>query len=346
MTSPEGRKMDPWAVLSPLLAVLAALATGAFLMLAIRADPLLAYKFLFLGAFGNVNGVAEVFVKATPLLLAGLGVAVAFRCGIWNIGAEGQLYVGAVAAAGVGIFLQGPPAYATLPLVILSGFAAGAAYGAIPGLLKVRFGANEIIVTIMLNYVAVFLTGYLVNGPWLEPGGFVPKSADITRASRLPVLIAGTRLHAGALVALAAAAALSLFLYRTIWGYRLRAVGANPEAARFSGIRVNRQVVMSMVLGGALAGLAGAGEVAGVHYHLVDDLSPGYGYTAIVVALLGKLHPLGLIVAAFFFAALQVGSESMQRSTGMHMAAIFIIEGLIVLFLLGTRLLLPSKARS
>ncbi|MFQ5912141.1 MAG: ABC transporter permease [Nitrospinota bacterium] len=346
MTPPKERKVNLWGILSPLLAILAALATGGLLMLAIRADPFLAYKFLFLGAFGDVNGVAEVFVKATPLILAALGVAVAFRCGIWNIGAEGQLYLGAIGAAGVGIFLKSPPAYVMLPLVALSGFAAGAAYGAIPGLLKVRFGANEIIVTIMLNYVAIFLTSFLVNGPWLEPGGFVPKSADITQASRFPLLLPGTRLHAGALVAVAAAVCLYLFLHRTIWGYRLRAVGASPEAARFSGIRVNRQIVMSMVLGGAMAGLAGAGEVAGVHYHLVDDLSPGYGYTAIVVALLGKLHPLGLIIAAFFFAALQVGSESMQRSTGMHMATIFIIEGLIVLFLLGTQMLLPSKARS
>jgi simple sugar transport system permease protein len=302
-------------------------------------NPFQAYRYLLFSAFADRNSLAEIVVKMAPLMLAGLGVAIAFHCGVWNIGAEGQLYVGALVATGIGISWTGLPPYLLLPLIILSSAIGGGLYGAFPGWLKVRLGANEIIVTIMLNYVAIYGANFLIHNPWREPSGRVPKSADIVEAARLPLLLEGTRMHAGILLALLCMVLVFILIRKTVLGYRLRAVGRNPDAAHYGGIPVRRTVVLGMALSGALAGLAGMGEVTGIHHNMVDDFSPGYGFTAIVIALLGKLHPVGVALSSLLFAALQVGAESMQRAFRIATSLVWILQGLVVLFALGGRLL-------
>ena len=321
----------------PLVAILAALAVGAALLLSLRVNPLVAYGHMVLGAFGTLNGLTETLVKTTPLLLAGLAVALAFNCGLWNIGAEGQLYVGALATVGVGINQLHLPSLVLLPLAILLGFLAAGLWGAIVGLLRVHLQANEVIVTIMMNYIAILGASYMVNGPWAM--GRFPMTKKIEASAELPILFPGTRLHMGFLIALVAAFLVYLLIFRTRLGFEMRAMGHNPDAALYAGMRVNRNVVLAMGIGGGFAGLAGVGEVAGLHHAMMEGISPGYGYTAIVVALLGKLHPLWMILSAFLFSALYVGADSMQRAVGIPTAMVWLIQGLLVLFLLGSRFL-------
>ncbi|MFQ5914427.1 MAG: ABC transporter permease [Nitrospinota bacterium] len=321
----------------PFGAILAALAVGAVLLLSLRVNPLVAYGQMVLGALGSLSGLTETLVKTTPLLLAGLSVALAFNCGLWNIGAEGQLYVGALATVGIGINQLHLPSLILLPLAIILGFFIAGLWGAIAGLLKVRLQANEVIVTIMMNYIAILGASYLVNGPWAT--GIYPITKSIEASARLPVLLPGTRLHAGFLIALAAAILLYLLIFRTRVGYEIRAMGHNLDAARYAGMRVNRNVVTAMGISGGLAGLAGVGEVAGIHHAMMENISPGYGYTAILVALLGKLHPLWIILSSFLFSALYVGADAMQRAVGIPTAMVWVIQGLLVLFILGSRLL-------
>ncbi len=327
------------ALLLPVAAVVAAFVVTGLLMAVTGVNPIRAYTYLFLHSFTDRNSLAEIVVRTGPLLLTGLAVAVAFQCGMWNIGAEGQLYVGAIATTGIGITFIHLPSVILLPLIVLVSMGAGGLYGALPAWLKVRFGANEIIVTIMLNYVAMLGASYLLSNPWKEPSGLVPRSANIVEAAQLPRMVSGTRIHAGILLALAAAAIMYVLLQKTVLGYRLRAVGRNPKAAHYGGIRVGRTLIGGMFISGGLAGLAGLGEIAGIHYHLLDDFSPGYGFTGIIVALLGNLHPIGVTVAAVLFAALQVGAESMQRTFRIATSLVWILQGLVVLFALGSRFL-------
>lgn len=315
-------------------ATLAALAIGALLVLLAGANPLTGYLALVMGAFGSVNSVAEVVVKTTPLLLAGLGIALAFRAGYWNIGAEGQLYMGALAATWVGLNAGAWPAAVALPAAVAAGFAGGALWGLVPGLLRARLGVSEIINTIMFNYIAIYLVSWLVTGPLKEEGGFLPQTDLIADPAVLPRLLPPTRLHAGVLLAVAAAAALYWLMVRSTLGFRVRVVGGNPEAARYAGISVNGTWVLVAAVSGGLAGLAGMSEISGVHQRLLEDVSAGYGYTAIVVALLGWLHPLGVVVAAVLFAALRVGADAMQRALGIPVALVYIIQALVVLFVL------------
>ncbi len=326
-------------LLLPAASVLAAFVVAGVLMALTGVNPIRAYAYLFLHSLADRNSLAEIAVRASPLLLTGLGVAVAFQCGMWNIGAEGQLYVGAIVTTGIGITFIDLSPILLLPVIILASMAAGGLYGALPAWLKVRFGANEIIVTIMLNYVAILGSSYLLSNPWKEPSGLVPRSANIVEAAQLPRLVAGTRIHAGILLALAAAAILYVLLRKSVLGYRLRAVGRNPQAAHYGGIRVGRTLITGMVISGGLAGLAGMGEISGIHHHLLDNFSPGYGFTGIIVALLGNLHPVGVAVAAVLFAALQVGAESMQRTFRIATSLVWILQGLVVIFALGSRFL-------
>ncbi|MFQ5915807.1 MAG: ABC transporter permease [Nitrospinota bacterium] len=241
--------------LIPFGALLAALAVGAVLLILLRVNPLVAYAHMVLGAVGNLDGLAETLVKTTPLLLAGLSVALAFKCGVWNIGAEGQLYVGALAAVGIGINqLHLPPPF-LLPLAILMGFLCAALWGLITGFLKVYLQANEVIVTIMLNYIAILGASYLVNGPWAM--GTVPITKRIESSAELPLLVPGTRLHAGFLIAVVASLLVYVIIFKTRLGYEMRAMGHNPDAALYAGMRVNRIAVIALGLGGGLAGLAG-----------------------------------------------------------------------------------------
>jgi simple sugar transport system permease protein len=326
-----------WTAVALALAVLAlslALLAGVLHLAGYDAGRALAA--LWRGSFGSTNAFASAtLVRATPLLLAGLGVALAFRAGIWNIGAEGQLLAGAVAATGLSILLSDVPQLLLVPAVLLAGALAGTFWASIAELLRRHRGVLEVISTIMLNFVALHLVGVLVHGPLQEPLGIYPQSAPIAEAARLPRIVPGTRLHAGFAIALLVAPMLWWWLRSTAAGFRLRAVGANPDAARTAGrIDAARVAGMAFLAGGGLAGLAGAVEVSGVTFALYESLSPGYGYTAIVVALLGRLDPLAIIPSAILFGALESGALAMQREAGIPSVVVTAIEAVLVLTVL------------
>jgi simple sugar transport system permease protein len=293
-----------------------------------------AYGALFSGALGSASAVSETIVAATPLILAGLGVALGFRAGLFNIGAEGQVIAGGLAAGFVGFWLHGLPVVVHLPLAVLVGLAAGAAWGFIPGILKARTGAHEVITTIMLNYVAAYLALYLLStSVFRRPGRTDPISEPVEVSARLPHLAGQSlRLHAGILVALLGAVAVAWLLGRSTWGFELRVAGANPSAAQTAGISVARATVLAMVLSGGLAGLAGANQVLGVQYTLAPGFSGGIGFEAITVALLGRANPFGVVVAALLFGALRAGGLQMQAVTGTPIDIVLVIQSLIVIF--------------
>jgi simple sugar transport system permease protein len=317
--------------------ILLAAALCGVVLAATGVNPLSAYMEILKGAFGSANAMAECLVYATPITLTALSVILCFRCGLWNIGADGQLYMGAIAAVGVGFNTLGLPNLFVLPAMILAGFAAGAAYAAIPALLRLRFGASEVIVTIMINFLATTFAIYLISGPWAS--GITPATPPIVGAGFLPIIIPGTRLSANLLIALLSAVILSLVLSSTVFGYRVRTIGQNVDAARCAGIRVGRIMFTSFAAAGGLAGLAGFGEVAGIYHNLPAGLSPGFGYTGIVVALLAKLNPMRALIVAVLLGALNVGADSMQRSLGVPVSIVAIMEGLLILLILAARLI-------
>ena len=302
-------------------------------------DALRALVAFWSGSFGSGYAFASAtLVRAIPLILAGLAVALAFRGGVLNIGAEGQLLVGAAAASAVTLQLAESLGFMVLPLAIVAGAAGGAVTAGVAGVLRSRFGVLEIISTIMLNFVALHFVGYLVRGPLQEPTGLYPQSATFPVDARLPVLIPGTRLHLGLIIAVVAAAGLWAALRFTEAGFRVRAVGANVIAARVAGsIDVGATVFTAFLVSGALAGIAGALEVTGVTFALYESLSPGYGYTAIAVALLARLHPLGILVTGTLLGALQVGGAAMQRDAGVPSVLVTIVEAVLILGMVGTK---------
>jgi ABC-type uncharacterized transport system permease subunit len=285
---------------------------------------LLRYGFL------TANGLADTTVRAIPFCLIGLGVALAFRAGVFNIGADGQLVIGASAAVAMAPLLSGLPAPLGLAGLMVAGMAGGAAWGLIAGVLKARFGANEIIATIMLNYIALQLLSWMVRGPLQEPMGIFPRSERLPSDLVLPVLIGGTRISWGLVIAAVAVAVVWVLVTRARWGYTLTMTGANPEAARYGGIRPQWVVISVMAAGGALAGLAGIVEVAGLHGRLQEGFAPGFGITAIAVALLARLHPLMIPVSAFGFAGLYVGSATVARITAVPFPLVHVIEAAII----------------
>ncbi|MFQ5913086.1 MAG: ABC transporter permease [Nitrospinota bacterium] len=321
-------------VLPQVGAIVLVLGLGALLVLAIGVSPVKAGAAFFDGAFGDLNSIGETLLKSAPLLLAALGVAVAFRARVWNIGAEGQLYLGGLASTATALALGPIPAVVLLPLTIVVSFLGGGLWAALAGVIKEKFGVNEIISTLMMNYVAFFGVSYLLHGPMKGPKQFYPESGFIPESGRLPVILPGSRLHAGILLGLLAAVVLYFVIFRTVLGYRIRAVGDNVEAARLGGISITRYVILSLFISGGLAGMAGLGEAAGVHYRLIEKISPGYGYTAIMVALMGKLHPGGIVAAAVFVGALLVGVDNMQRVARVPATLADILVGLSVLSIL------------
>ena len=320
----------------PTLAVLCAFVVGALLIALAGKSPIVAYQALIRSAFGNRNNWGETLVKMVPLLLAGLGTAVAFRARVLNIGAEGQIYMGALGAGFVGLFLGDLSPFIGIPLIILAGFLMGGLWGGIAGFLKKQFGANEIIVTLMLNYVALAINSYLIGGPWRDPASTEPFTARFTDGAILPVVLPRTRLHAGIIIALLAAVAIWWLMRHTVLGYQITVTGANEEAARYSGMRTGRLIVLTMFVSGGLAGLAGVGEVSGLHHRILENFSPGYGYTAIAIAMLGQAKAPRVVIASFLFAALVIGVNGMQDLVGVPVSIVFIIEGLVLLFVLAS----------
>ncbi len=336
----EVRRGTDWLALAlnltPIWAVVLSLIAGGLFVLAIGLDPLHAYAGLWDGAFGTVNSIGVTVNQATPLILTGLGVMFAFRCGVWNIGAEGQLYMGASAATAVALHLKGLPVYLHLPLAMAAGFLAGAIWGAIPGWLRGVRGVNEVISTLMMNYIAINFVSWLVRGPLQETTRYYPQSDLLPESAILPVILPRSPLHAGILVALVGALVAHFVLWNTTLGFRLRTVGANPFAARYAGMDVRKNVVLAMVISGGLAGLAGAGEILGVQGRLRDTFSPGFGYDGIVVALLGQLQPAGVLLASLFFGSLRSGASMMQRTAQVPVTLVYVIQGLTVLLVVGS----------
>ncbi|WP_227764913.1 ABC transporter permease [Zhaonella formicivorans] len=323
-----------FGIFAPFIAVVLALLVGALIIAMAGASPLYAYQWLLYGAFGSLNSFSETLIKTTPLLISGLGLAIAFRSNMISIGAEGQIIMGGLFATLAGLYITGLPAVVMIPLLIIAGFIGGAIWGAIPGLLKAKLGVSEIINTIMLNYIALYFVNYLLDIPLREPPGYFPQSAQIVKEAWLPVILPGTRLHAGFLLGLLLVVAYYFLMFRLPLGYKIRAVGLNPHAARYGGINVERNMVIAMALSGGLAGIAGMSEIAGVQHRLLGAFSSGYGFDAIAVALLGKLHPLGVLASALFFGALRVGANSMQRAAQVPASVVYVIQGLVVIFVL------------
>jgi len=270
------------------------------------------------GAVGSQFALTEVVARATPLILTGLAAAIAFRARLFNIGAEGQLYMGALAAVAVGSGLVNGPTPVMIGLILLAGAVAGMLTMLVPTLLKVKLGADEIVVTLLLNFIVQLFVQMMIEGPMKDPMSLGwPQTEPILDTAALPKLIEKTRVHAGLIIALIAAIGVHVFVKRTVFGFQLRAVGANPEAAHFAGVSITRTMLLVGALSGALAGLAGVGEVAGLKGYLTNDLSPGYGYAGIVVAMLARLSPLGSIASALFVAAVFVGADSMSRALNL-----------------------------
>jgi general nucleoside transport system permease protein len=336
--------------LMPLLSVLAALILGVFVLLILGKDPVEAYTAMFQGAFGNVSGITQTLVKATPLLLVGLGICIAFRGGVINIGGEGQLLVGAISGTTIGIVFNGLSAWALIPMCLFGGALAGAVWGGIPGALKARLGVNEILSTVMMNAIALQFSNFLLGGPLMDPaeverGTFLPESARIAKEAWLARLVPQTLLHTGAIIAVVMAILVYLLLWRTTIGYRIRAVGLNPDASRYAGINVPFYQALSLTLGGAFAGLAGAVEIMGLHHKLLEGISGGYGFSGIVAALFGKLHPLGAIPASILFGGLLVGGDKMQRAVQVPSYLIMALLGIVVLFVVSSDIWVRRRAQ-
>ena len=325
----------------PIAAVLLAFIAGAIMLLALGVNPIEAYSAMFTGVFGSVSGITQSLVKATPLLLVGLGICIAFRASVINIGAEGQIILGAVAATWFSLTFRTWPGWLLIPATITAGFIAGGAWGFIPGILKARFGVNEILSTVMMNAIALQFMNLMIRGPLIDPAG-VTAGTYLAQSERLPEqvwlarLVPQTLLHSGLIIAIVLAFVVYIFLWRTTIGYRIRAVGLNPDATRYAGISVPFYQALSLTLAGGFAGLAGVVEVIGVQHRLLEGITSGYGFSGIVAALFGGLHPIGLIPASFLFGGLLVGADKMQRAVQVPASLIDAILGLVVLFVVGS----------
>ena len=323
-----------------------AIAMLAVLLIATGHDVIPALSAMVRGAFGSYYAITSAtIVRMVPLALAGLAVSVAFRAGILNIGAEGQLLVGAAAATAISGTLGGVPWFIGIPVMLMAGAMAGGVWAAIAGALRLRFGVLEVISTIMLNFMAQYLTGWLVRGPLQEPTRVNPQSVTLAPALQMPVLLEGTRLHAGVLFVVIVAVGVWWWLRSTASGFRLRAVGSTPTAAASAGrIDVPRTLFGAFLVSGVLAGLAGSVEYTSITYALYENFSPGYGYTAIAVALLARLHPLGVLATALLFGALEAGANAMQRDAGVPNVVVSVVEALLILLVLAADRWRPSRA--
>lgn len=318
---------------SSIVCVVISLVICSFFMLIIGVNPIIAYLALFNGAFGSVNRISEVLVRMAPLLLAGLAVAIPFKCGVINLGAEGQLHMGAIATTIAGLTLISVPSPLSILLVAVLSFIAGAIWALVPAILKIKRGISEVLTTIMLNYPPILLVDYLSKGPLKEPGGMLPETAKISVNYWLPTLIPGTRCHFGLLIGIILAFFIFI-LWRTPLGYEVNIIASNPKAAHAFGINVDRRVLQTMLLGGGIAGLVGMNEICGIQLRLKSGFSLNFGYTGVIVALLANLDFIGVIFSSLFFAALDVGSGAMQRGTGVPIAIVEILKGIVIIIVL------------
>lgn len=343
---PRGQASKTMVYVTPLLAVALTLLSGFILFLAMGFDPVKALHAFFIAPLTSVRGLGELVVKATPLVLCAVGLAIGFRANVWNIGAEGQLTLGAITGGGLALAFYGEGGWWLLPMMVIGGAVGGAAWAAVPAFLRLRFNASEILTSLMLNYVALLLLNYLVHGPYRDPDGFAfPESRLFEADAVLPILWSGTRVHLGALFALLAVAGGWLLIARTFIGFQIKVIGLTPAAAGYAGFDQKRIVWLALLLSGALAGIAGMGEVAGPIGQITAGISPGYGYTAIIVAFLGRLHPVGILLAALLMALSFIGGEAAQIAMGLPKAITGVFQGMLLFFLLASDVLIRYRVR-
>jgi simple sugar transport system permease protein len=340
------KPLPGWARIAiPIAAIIVTLLLSAIPILIAGGHLWKSYFYLFYGALGTRFNLLETFVKASPLLMTGLAVAFAFRAKFWNIGAEGQLLAGALTATALGISLGGIPKPLVLPIVIVGGFLAGGLWAAIPALLKTKLKVDDVVSTLLLNYVMMHIMGALLFGPLQQPGSSWPRSPAIIAAAEYPILMARSRFHLGIPLAILAVLVIWFINKKTTFGYRSRAVGVNARAADFGGINTTRVILWTALISGGLAGLAGVGELCAIQRRLIMDISPGYGYSGIVIAMLGNLHPVGVLFSSLFFSVIIVGAQTMSRMTGVPTYIAEVIQGMALMVMLIFLLFTEFKIR-
>lgn len=318
-------------VIFQIFAILIAFLVGAIVLLVTGYSPVQAYIGMISGAFGDIFGIGQTLMQATPIIFTSLAFLVSYKAGLFNIGGEGQFLMGAIAAAAAGLYLRGLPGIIHIPLTLFAGVVMGGLWGLIPAILKSRFDAHEVITTMMLSYVAQYFTSYLVNYPMKAPG-WVSQTERLPVSAELARILPPTQLSSGIIIAVLLVFTVRFLLDRTVLGYEFRAIGLNPTAAENSGIKIDKGIIMSMVLSGAIAGLGGAVEIMGTHKRFIDGFSPGYGWDGLAVALVGGLDPLGSMLASILFGALRSGGMIMSRATGVPLDINILLQGLVILF--------------
>ncbi len=343
-TRPEASNAMRYA--SPAIAVALMLVCGMFIFAALGKDPVEGFKVFFLYPMRDLNAVAELLLKATPLMLIAAGLAVGFRANVWNIGAEGQFLMGAVGATGVALAFKGAPGVVLLPTMLVAGAIGGALWAGIPALLKTRFNANEILTSLMLVYIAQLGVSWLVFGPWKDPAGFnFPQTETFEDSALLPMLIEETRLNYAFVIALAVLALGYVFMLKSYTGFKMRVAGESEAAARYAGFSAAGMIWIGMLAGGAAAGVAGMAEVSGAAGQLTDKLSIGYGFAAIIVAFVGRLNPVGIFFASLLMALLYIGGEQAQQHLNLPSSISKVFQGMLLFFLLGSDVFIQYQVR-
>jgi general nucleoside transport system permease protein len=330
-----------------ILSILAAMLLGAVILLAIGADVVKTYLVILTEPLKNKIGITEVLLRMVPLTIIALGITVAYRSGIINIGAEGQMSIGILATTAIALLFPDLPRYILIPFAILAGAIGGGLWGFIPGFLKAKLEVSELLSTVMLNYIAIQLYTFFLRGPMLDPaelttGSGTPQSMRLTSNLYLNRFIPGTRIHSGLFIAIGLAILIFFLLWKTSFGYKMRAAGAQEKAARYGGINVPKYLIIAMVISGMFAGMAGAIEIAGVHRRAIEGVTSGYGFSGIVVALFGGLHPAGILPAAFFFGLLLYGADMTQRLVGVPANMVQVLQGVIILVIVASKMILAN----
>ena len=332
--------------LSPLIAVGLTLFTGVIFSLMVGLNPLSAFHAFFISPIDDLYGLGELGVKAAPLMLIALGLAIGFRSNVWNIGAEGQLTFGAICGGGMALFFYEVESLWIVPIMILAGAIGGMLWASIPALLRTRFNTNEILVSLMLNYVAILFLSYLEHDPWRDPDGFnFPESRLFSDYALFPVVLEGTRLHLGIILALVAVILCWIFVRKSFIGYQMQVAGMADLAALYAGFKRKRMIWIGLLVGGCAAGIAGVGEVAGPIGQLLPSVSPGYGYAAIIVAFVGRLHPVGILLASLLMSLLYLGGESAQMDLGLPSAITGVFQGVLLFYLLAADLFINFRLK-
>lgn len=329
----------------PVLALIGTFIITSGIILLSKANPFEAYYHFLFAPLGSRVSTLEVLVKSTPLILTGVAVTFAFAAGYYNIGAEGQLYAGAIAAAGLGIALHGVPAILAIPIMIIGGFLAGMAWALIPALLKVKLAVDEVVTTLLMNSIMAYVVSALLNGPWRDPNSGWPQSPEISPTAMFFKIVPRSRLNFGFIVAIAVVLILWIVMTRTSFGLKMRAVGLGKPAAKFAGISVERTTLMAALISGGIAGVAGVAEVAGIQFHLIGELSPGYGYTGVIIATLGSLNAFGVGLAGLFFGLVDTGAQTVSRALGVPVYLGEITQATMLLVALGMLLLQRYRIR-